>query len=95
MLAMPAKSFPILFIASGDVSEAVLSSGLLKKLHDEAPNPQFTIVATARVAPLFADMPKVERLVVNDKKSSARHWFGRSVRPAPGAGPWWWTSRPG
>ena len=31
---MAAKSFPILFIAAGGVSEAVLSSGLLKKLHD-------------------------------------------------------------
>ncbi len=73
---MPAKSFPILFITSGDVSEAVLSSGLLKKLHDEAPNPEFTIVATSRVAPLFADMPKVAQLVVTDKKGSSRRWFG-------------------
>jgi ADP-heptose:LPS heptosyltransferase len=73
---MAAKTFPILFIASGDVSEAVLSSGLLKKLHDEAPNPLFTIIAPSRVAPLFVDMPKVERLVVSEKKSSGRHWFG-------------------
>ena len=73
---MAAKSFPILFIASGDVSEAVLASGLLKKLHDEAPNPEFTIVATSRVAPLFADMPKVERLVITEKKASGRRWFG-------------------
>ena len=73
---MVAKSFPILFVAPGDVSEAVLSSGLLKKLHDEAPNPSFTIVANAKVAPLYADMPKVERLVVTERKPSARRWFG-------------------
>ncbi|MFI4936655.1 MAG: glycosyltransferase family 9 protein [Caulobacterales bacterium] len=73
---MAAKSFPILFIAASEVSEAVLSSGLLKKLHDEAPNPSFTIVANAKVAPLFADMPKVERRVVTEKKPSGRRWFG-------------------
>jgi ADP-heptose:LPS heptosyltransferase len=73
---MAAKTFPILFVASGDLSEAVLASGLLKKLHDEAPNPSFTIVATPKVAPIFADMPKVDRLIVTRKKSSGRRWFG-------------------
>ena len=73
---MAARSFPILFIAARGVSEAVLSSGLLKKLVDEAPNPRFTIIANAKVAPLYADMPKVERVVVTERKSSARRWFG-------------------
>ena len=73
---MAAKSFPILFVAPNDVSEAVLCSGLLKKLHDEAPNPSFTIVANKKVAPLYADMPKVARLMVTDRAPSARRWFG-------------------
>ena len=76
MAAMAAKTFPVLFIAPGDVSEAVLASGLLKKLHDEAPNPRFTIIASRKVAPLFADMPKVEQLVVTDRRRSGRRWFG-------------------
>ncbi len=76
MAAMAAKTFPVLFIAPGDVSEAVLASGLLKKLHDEAPNPRFTIVASRKVAPLFADMPKVEQVVVTDRRRSGRRWFG-------------------
>jgi ADP-heptose:LPS heptosyltransferase len=76
MAAMAAKTFPVLFIAPGNVSEAVLASGLLKKLHDEAPNPRFTIVASRKVAPLFADMPKVEQLVVTDRRRSGRRWFG-------------------
>jgi len=76
MVAMAAKTFPVLFIAPGDVSEAVLASGLLKKLHDEAPNPRFTIVANRKVAPLFADMPKVEQLVVTERRRSGRRWFG-------------------
>jgi ADP-heptose:LPS heptosyltransferase len=76
MAAMAAKTFPVLFIAPGDVSEAVLASGILKKLHDEAPNPRFTIVANRKVAPLFADMPKVEQLVVTERRRSGRRWFG-------------------
>jgi ADP-heptose:LPS heptosyltransferase len=73
---MAAKSFSVLFIAPSGVSEAVLASGILKKLHDEAPNPRFTIVANRKVAPLFADMPKVERVLVTERRGSARRWFG-------------------
>ena len=73
---MAAKSFPVLFVAPEGLSEAVLASGLLKKLHDEAPNPRFTIIATRQVAPLYADMPKVERIVVTERKASGRRWFG-------------------
>ncbi len=73
---MAAKSFPVLFVAPESVSEAVLASGLLKKLHDEAPNPRFTIIANRHVAPLYADMPKVDRIIVTDRKSSGRRWFG-------------------
>jgi len=73
---MAGKSFPILYIAPTNVSEAVLSSGVLKKLHDEAPNPSFTIVANRRVAPLFAEMPKVANLLVTERRGSRRRWFG-------------------
>ncbi|MEJ0065727.1 MAG: glycosyltransferase family 9 protein [Caulobacteraceae bacterium] len=73
---MAAKSFPVLFVAPEGVSEAVLASGLLKKLHDEAPNPRFTIIANRSVAPLYADMPKVERIIVTERKASGRRWFG-------------------
>jgi ADP-heptose:LPS heptosyltransferase len=73
---MVAKSFPVLFVAPESVSEAVLASGLLKKLHDEAPNPRFTIVANRQVAPLYRDMPKVEQIMVTERKASGRRWFG-------------------
>jgi len=76
MVAMAARPFSVLFIAPGGVSEAVLASGLLKKLHDEAPNSRFTIVANRRVAPLYADMPKVDRVLITERKGSARRWFG-------------------
>jgi len=73
---MAARSFPILFVEPSDVSEAVLASGLLKKLHDEAPNPRFTIIANRKVSALYENMPKVERLVKTERKPSARRWLG-------------------
>jgi ADP-heptose:LPS heptosyltransferase len=73
---MASKAFPVLFVAPEGVSEAVLASGLLKKLHDEAPNPRFTIVANRQVAPLFAEMPKVEQVVITQRKASGGRWFG-------------------
>ena len=42
---MATKPFPILFIAPTDVGGAIASSGLLKRLVDEVPQGQFTIVA--------------------------------------------------
>ncbi len=64
---MAEKPFPILFIASPRLGEAVLSSGLIKRLHDEVPNARFTIVAGPVTAPLFADTPGLERIIVRDK----------------------------
>ena len=60
---MATKPFPILFITPTDVGGAIASSGLLKRLVDEVPQAQFTIVADDEVAPLFAEVPRLERLV--------------------------------
>ena len=60
---MATKPFPILFITPTDVGGAIASSGLLKRLVEEVPNAEFTIVADEEVAPLFAEVPRLERLV--------------------------------
>jgi len=69
------KGFPILFIASSRIGDAVLASGLVKRLHDEIPNARFTIVAGPVSAPLFADTPGLERLIVMRKSKGGGHWF--------------------
>jgi ADP-heptose:LPS heptosyltransferase len=82
---MAEKSFPILFIASPRLSEAVLASGLVRRLADEVPNARFTIVAGPKTAPLFADVPGLARIIVQDEGGAApalrlwskvrgRHW---------------------
>lgn len=69
------KGFPILFIASSRIGDAVLASGLIRRLHDDHPNARFTIVAGPVSAPLFADTPGLERLIVMQKSKGGGHWF--------------------
>lgn len=59
--------FPILYIAEADAEEAVLSSGTLAHLVEAIPQATFTVVGSAASAPLFADTPRLERLIVLDR----------------------------
>ncbi|MFC0633227.1 glycosyltransferase family 9 protein [Brevundimonas balnearis] len=58
--------FPILYIAEADAEAAVLSSGLLAYLVEQMPKESFTVVGSAASAPLFADTPRLDRLIVLD-----------------------------
>ena len=71
---MPA-GFPILFITSSRIGDAVLSSGLLAKLVEETPNARVTVAAGPTSAPLFRDTPGLERLIVLEKRPFAGHWL--------------------
>ena len=67
--------FPILFITATRIGDAVLSSGLIKRLADEIPNASFTIVAGPVAAPLFSEVPNLEEVIVFAKAKGGRHWF--------------------
>ena len=73
---MAAKPFPILFIGPDRIGDAVLSSGLIKRLADEMPSARFTIVAGPTAAPLFAEVPGLDALIVMQKRKRSAHWFG-------------------
>jgi heptosyltransferase-3 len=60
--------FPILYIAEADAEDSVLSSGVLAHLVESLPNAVFTIVGSAASAPLFADTPRLERLLVLERE---------------------------
>ena len=60
--------FPILYIAEADAEEAVLSSGVLAHLVDSLPHATFTIVGSAASAPLFADTPRLSKLIVLERE---------------------------
>ncbi|MDR3513065.1 MAG: glycosyltransferase family 9 protein [Caulobacteraceae bacterium] len=68
---MAEKPFPILFVASTRLGDAVLSSGLVKRLHDEVPNARFTLVAGAASARLFSDVPGLEQIIVEEEGGAA------------------------
>src|SRR5690606_584592 len=63
---MPGR-FPILDIAEADAEEAVLSSGALAQLVEAIPQATFTVVGSPASAPLFADLPRLQRLITLDR----------------------------
>ena len=76
------SSFPILFITATRIGDAVLSSGLIKRLSDEIPNARFTVVAGPAAAGLFEDIPNLDRVIPFAKAKDGSHWFDlwRQVR---------------
>jgi len=72
---MPGGSFPILFITATRIGDAVLSSGLVRRLLEEIPNARFTIVAGPAAAPLFLDTPQLDEIIVFEKSRDGGHWF--------------------
>src|ERR1700761_4511128 len=79
---MPVGPFPILFITATNIGDAVLSSGLIKRLSDEIPNARFTVVAGPAAAPLFTFLPNLDEVIVFAKQKDGSHWFDlwRKVR---------------
>jgi ADP-heptose:LPS heptosyltransferase len=72
---MTRGGFPILFITATRIGDAVLASGLIKRLHDEIPNARFTIVAGPAAAPLFREVPNLDEVIVFAKAKDGGHWF--------------------
>jgi ADP-heptose:LPS heptosyltransferase len=72
---MTSGAFPILFITATRIGDAVLSSGLVRRLADEIPNARFTIVAGPVAAPLFLDVPRLDEIIVFEKAKDGGHWF--------------------
>lgn len=65
----------ILFVTATRIGDAVLSTGLLSFLIDRYPAARFTIAAGPLAAPIFADAPRVERVVVVEKQAASLHWL--------------------
>ena len=67
--------FPILYIAEADAQDAVLSCGVLAYLVEAMPQASFTVVGSPKSAPLFADTPRLDRLIVLERDSRL-DWLG-------------------
>ena len=62
------KPFPILYIAEADAQAAILSSGVLAYQAESEPGAALTGVGSRTSAPLFADTPGLERLIVLERE---------------------------
>ena len=69
---MANPAFTILFLAPSSRTDAILASGLVRRLRDEIEDARFTVVAGPQTAPLFREIPGLEDLVVSERKSAAQ-----------------------
>lgn len=73
---MATKPFPILLITATDIGGGLAASGLVKRLFDEIPYARFTIVTDATLAPLFAEVPNLDRVIVASKAIGLLERYG-------------------
>jgi ADP-heptose:LPS heptosyltransferase len=66
--------FSILFVTGNRIGDSVLSSGVLAQLIDQHPGASVTIACGALAAPLFADVPGLDRILILVKKRRHGHW---------------------
>jgi ADP-heptose:LPS heptosyltransferase len=64
----------ILFITATRLGDAVLSTGLLDHLLRQYPDARFTIACGSVAAGVFERMPRLERLVIVEKRRFDWHW---------------------
>lgn len=76
----------ILFITASRIGDAVLSTGVLGHLLDRHPGARVTIACGPAAAPLFAEVPGLERLLPMVKRPRAGHWLSLWRQAAPS---WW------
>ncbi len=72
----------ILFITATRIGDAVMTTGVLKALVDQHPDARFTIACGPLAAPLFAAVPRLERVIPIRKRSLDLHWLSlwREIR---------------
>lgn len=64
----------VLFITATRIGDAVLSTGLLNHLIKKHPEARFTVACGPDAAPLFTEMPQLERLIPMPKERWSMHW---------------------
>ncbi len=64
----------ILFITATRLGDAVLSTGLLDHLLRQYPDARVTVACGSVAAGIFARMPRLERLIIVEKRRFDRHW---------------------
>jgi len=66
----------LLFVTSNRIGDAVLSTGILGHLVDQHPGLAVTVACGPESAPLFEEVPGLDRLIPLPKQTWKRHWLG-------------------
>tara|TARA_R110002096_G_scaffold17921_2_gene61688 strand:+ start:3544 stop:4515 length:972 start_codon:yes stop_codon:yes gene_type:complete len=75
MRGISASMHDVLLITSTRIGDAIINSGVLRYLVETRPEARFTIACGPLAAPLFAAVPRLERVIVMSKKKAGAHWF--------------------
>jgi len=65
----------ILFISSGSIGDAIISTGILGHLMDEYPEAEFTVAVGPAAIPLFQSCPRIVKVISMFKLPWNKHWF--------------------
>jgi len=65
----------ILIINYNRIGDSVLSTALINHLLEEYPNSKISIVTSSISKELFKKMPRLDNLIVIDKRKYSLHWF--------------------
>lgn len=65
----------VLFVTSGRLGDAVLSTAVLDHVLRTDPDARVTVAAGPVAAPLFTDLPGLERLIALVKRKCGGHWL--------------------
>lgn len=72
----------LLFVTSTRLGDAVLSTGVLAHCLERLPGIRVTVAAGPVAAPIFRNVPGIERVHVLTKRPAGGHWIGLWVRAA-------------
>ena len=65
----------ILLISYNRIGDTILSTGLIDHLLRKYDNASFSIVTSSISACIYQDLPKLDKLIIADKKKYSLHWF--------------------
>jgi lipopolysaccharide export system permease protein len=64
-----------MFISSGSIGDAIISTGILGYLMDEYPDAEFTVAVGPAAVQLFQSCPRIIRVIPMFKQPFNRHWL--------------------
>ena len=65
----------ILLIGYNRIGDTILSTGLISYLIKKYENASFSLITSSISASIFKDMPKLDKIIIVNKKKYAGHWF--------------------